>query len=548
MEAERYPALPGSPGSGNQRSRAWDHDRSGSWWAGAALYQVYVRSWRDSDGDGSGDLVGVREKLPYLEWLGVDGIWLSPTMPSEDADWGYDVLDYEGVHPTLGSLKDLDLLIGAGEAQGLAVLLDLVPSHTSSSHPWFVSAQASRTSPFRDYYVWADPSEGGGPPNNWLCETGESAWTLSPATGQYYLHNFLQSQPDLNWWHQGVRDEFARILRFWFDRGIAGFRIDVPHCLLHDRELRDEPVVERSWWAPQGREPMFSKNHPGVHVILKEWRSIARMYKPERLLLGETWVKDVDRLAKFYGEGGDELQLAFNFPLLFSEFSWNGFRAVVEDTLRALPPEGCPVWTGSNHDVSRFPSRWCGGDLRKIRAALALLSLLPGTLVLYYGDELGLADRALSPDEERDPMTAGVVDVFHRDWARTPMPWSRGDNCGFAPAGTVLWLPIVPESGASVAEQMDDPDSVLVMVRELIALREDAGKLVREYEIVDSDEPVWKFRSGRLVVTANLSDSPKPLVGLVGAPCFSSACLRDRADLGTLGPWEVVVEREEGER
>lgn len=550
MEAERDPAAPGHPGVRNKYSQARGDECGGSWWAGAALYQVYVRSWRDSDGDGSGDLVGIREKLPYLKWLGVDGLWLSPTMPSDDADWGYDVFDYEGVHPALGSLEDLDSLIAAGEAHGLAVLLDLVPSHTSSSHPWFVSAQAARTSPYRDYYVWADPSEGGGPPNNWLCETGQSAWTFSSATGQYYLHNFLESQPDLNWWNQGVRGEFARILRFWFDRGVAGFRIDVPHCLLHDRKLRDEPVVERSWWAPQGREPTFSKNRPGVHAILKEWRSIARTYDPERLLLGETWVKDVDRLVRFYGEAGDELQLAFNFPVLFSEFSWTGFRALVEATLEALPPDGCPVWTGSNHDVSRFPSRWCGGDVRKIRAALTVLSLLPGTFVLYYGDELGLTDRALRLDEERDPMTAGVVGVFHRDWARTPMPWSLGKNCGFSLPGAVPWLPIGPEIGASVSEQMGDPDSVLVMVRELLALREDAGKLARDFEVLGGHEPVWKFRSGQVVVSANLSDSPNAVVEVVGTQLFSSVRPRDGAfaDRGVIRPWEVVVERVEVQR
>lgn len=549
MELESGPAIPVDFDLSSKRNRVWGDDRPSTWWAGATLYQVYVRSWRDSDGDGSGDLIGVREKLPYLKWLGVDGIWLSPTMPSDDADWGYDVFNYEGVHPALGSLEDLDGLIADGEAYGLAILLDLVPSHTSSSHPWFVSSQASKRSPFRDYYVWADPSECGGPPNNWLCETGESAWTLSPATGQYYLHNFLPSQPDLNWWNDGVRVEFSRILRFWFDRGVAGFRIDVPHCLLHDRKLRDEPIVERSWWAPQGREPIFSKNQPEVHDILKEWRSISRSYDPERLLLGETWVRDVDRLVSFYGGSDDELHLAFNFPVLFSDLSWTGVRAVVEQTLSALAPESCPVWTGSNHDVSRFPSRWCDGDRRSIRAALTLLSLLPGAFVLYYGDELGLTDRALSPDEERDPMSAGVVGVFHRDWVRTPMPWSRGENCGFSPAGVVPWLPIKPDIGVSVTEQMGDPESVLVMVRELIELRKDAGKLARDFEVLGGDEPVWKFRSGRLVVSANLSDSPKAIDGMVGTRCFSSHRLgaSAQAECGTLLPWEVVVERVEGE-
>ncbi|HEY1616323.1 MAG TPA: alpha-amylase family glycosyl hydrolase, partial [Streptosporangiaceae bacterium] len=216
-------------------------DRQHRWWHGAALYQLYVRSWRDGDGDGYGDLRGIISRLDHLSWLGVDGIWLSPTMPSPDADWGYDVSDYTGVHPGLGTLEDLDELIGAARERGLAVLLDLVPNHTSSAHPWFVEARISRDAVHRAYYVWADAAPGGGPPNNWRDATGQSAWTFDDRTGQFYLHNFLAAQPDLNWWQPAVHREFSEILEFWFRRGVAGFRIDVAHGLYKDAELRDNP-------------------------------------------------------------------------------------------------------------------------------------------------------------------------------------------------------------------------------------------------------------------------------------------------------------------
>ena len=311
------------------------------WWHGATLYQIYVRSWQDTNDDGYGDLNGVTAHLDYLSWLGVDGIWLSPTMPSPDEDWGYDVSDYMGVHPELGTLADLDRLIAEAGQRDLRVLLDLVPNHTSSAHPWFVEAVSDPRSPHREFYVWADPAPDGGPPNNWLAATGAPAWTLDEASGQYYLHNFLPSQPDLNWWNLSVHQAFQDILRFWFDRGVAGFRIDVAQGLYKDAQLRDDPP------APEGEvvrgrfglAQVYSANRPESHGVFRDWRKIAESYPVPRVLLGETWVGNLDALAAFHGQG-DELQLTFNFPFIFSPFTADALSAVVGETLEKLPAGG----------------------------------------------------------------------------------------------------------------------------------------------------------------------------------------------------------------
>ena len=325
------------------------------WWHGAVLYQLYVRSWLDTDGDGYGDLGGVIATLDYLSWLGVDGIWLSPTMPSPDEDWGYDVSGYLGVHPELGTLADMDRLIAEAGKRGMRVLLDLVPNHTSSAHPWFVDASAGKDAGNRDFYVWADPSAGGGPPNNWLDATGSPAWTWHEPTKQYYLHNFLPSQPDLNWWEPRVHEAFGEILRFWFDRGVAGFRIDVAHGLYKDAELRDNPpeLTGNPLAGRFGQQQAYNANRPQTHQVYRDWRRIAESYPAARLLLGETWVADAARLAAFYGDD-DELQLAFNFPFVFAPFAAPGLPAVVAATLAGLPPahvrcgqRRITMWAGS---------------------------------------------------------------------------------------------------------------------------------------------------------------------------------------------------------
>jgi alpha-glucosidase len=473
------------------------------WWQRAVLYQVYVRSFADSDGDGVGDLRGVCDRLEYLEWLGINAIWLSPVTVSPDADWGYDVADYTDVQPVFGGMTALQELVTSAGERDIRVIIDLVPNHTSDRHPWFEEARASRDAPRRDWYVWADPKPDGSPPNNWRSTFGGvPAWTFDERTGQSYLHNFLPDQPDLNWWNEDVRAAFDGILRFWLDRGIAGFRIDVAHGIVKDRELRDNPDPEVS---------TYNANRDDVHEVLRRWRSVVDGYEPERVLLGETWVMELDRLARFYGRGDDELHLAFNFPFTFSDLDAKALRTVVEQTEAALPDKAWPVWMLSNHDIVRFPTRMAGGDERKARAALFLLLALRGTPVLYYGDELGMPQAAIPAERQRD--------MAGRDGARTPLPWNGDWNDP--------WLPTTAQV-ASVAAQRADDASFLAYCRGLIAQRGASTDLSEgDYETLPAPDGVWAFRRGeRTTVAVNLSD--------------------DAAELDDglrLAPWQGVVQR-----
>jgi alpha-glucosidase len=505
------------------------------------LYQVYVRSWLDTNADGYGDLPGVTARLDYLSWLGVAGIWLSPTMPSPDQDWGYDVCDYFGVHPELGTLDDLDALIAEAARRDIKVLLDLAPNHTSSAHPWFVDAVSGPASAHRRFYVWADPAAGGGPPNNWLDATGQPAWARDATSGQYYLHSFLPCMPDLNWWEPAVHDAFAEILRFWFARGVAGFRIDAAHGLYHDASLRDDPPAPGGGrlHSPHGLEQAYSANRPETHGVFRAWRSLADSQSPPRLLLGETWVGDLDRMAAYHGRG-DELQLTFNFPFIFADFTAEALASVVAETLAALPAGECPVWTASNHDISRFPSRWCGGDERKARLALLALSMLPGTLILYYGDEIGMTDLDVPAAARRDQMTAGDEG---RDHARTPMQWDASPSAGFTATGVGPWLPYGNGTSRNVAAQRESPGSMLRLCRDLIALRAAAfGGRIASYQQLPAPAGVWAYRAGGLVVTANLSGQTATLDCEPGPVLASSAgarALRGRA----LAPWAGIIAR-----
>jgi alpha-glucosidase len=526
-------------------------DAQHPWWHGAVLYQLYVRSWLDSDGDGYGDLRGIISRLDHLEWLGVDGIWLSPTMPSPDADWGYDVSDYRGVHPELGTLADLDELIAQAGARGMRVLLDLVPNHTSSAHPWFVDAASGRDAAHRGYYVWADPGPGGGPPNNWLDSTGHPAWTLDDRTGQYYLHNFLPSQPDLNWWQPEVHDEFRRVLEFWFERGVAGFRIDVAHGLYKDAQLRDNPALEERGSELEGRfgqRPVYSSNQPEVHGVYRDWRKIAGEYSPERLLLGETWVADPEALASYYGQN-DELQLAFNFPFVFAGFTAADLSRVVRRTLETAPAGACPVWMASNHDVGRFPSRWAGGSDTRARLGLLVLATLPGAVVLYYGDEIGMPDVAVPPDLQRDEMTLGATDPRgNRDRGRTPMQWDGSRRGGFTTAARP-WLPAGDTAARNVADQRRDPGSTLALGRDLLALRRaEQGGTIAAYEELEVAGGLWAYRVGGLTVAANLSGAPVSWAGPAGEIVLTTAGAGAGSRAGggavTLGPWEGIIARQ----
>jgi len=467
------------------------------WWRGALLYQIYPRSFADSNDDGIGDLPGIRYRLDYLQWLGVDGIWLNPTFPSPNKDWGYDVADYCGVHRDLGTLADLDELIAAAGKRDIRVVLDLVPAHTSNRHPWFEESRSARESPRRDWYIWRNEAD------EQQSVFGGSAWTYDEASAQHYHHLFLSEQPDLNWLNREVRDAFEEILRFWFDRGVAGFRIDVVHQVVKD--------------------PPERANSPQIHELLRAWRRLANGYDPERLLLGETWVLDLHELVTFYGSGVDELQLALNFPFMFAGLDPAALGDVVNRTEALIPPQATPVWALSNHDVVRFPTRICNEDDARARCALLLLLGLRGTSVLYYGDELAMRQVRIPPE--------WVLDVDDRDGARTPMPW--GDVDWRDP-----WLPF-GDNVAGVAEQRADPDSILSFCRDLVALRRARKDLASGgYVSIQGGPGVLAWRRGdETAIALNLSDTVTSLA--LGGEVLLSTKSRD--DASSLGPWEGVV-------
>jgi alpha-glucosidase len=522
------------------------------WWKTGVLYQIYPRSFADANGDGQGDLRGVIDHLDHLEWLGVAGIWLSPVTPSPNADWGYDVSDYCDIHPDFGTLADLDTLVAEAGRRGMQVLIDLVPNHTSDQHPWFVDARRSRTSRCRDWYVWADPKPDGGLPNNWVSSFGGPAWTLDEETGQYYLHNFLPEQPDLNWWNEEVRDEFDRILRFWFDRGIAGFRIDVAHMIVKDAELRDnppatedDPFIVRMF----GQRSEYNANQPEVHEVLRRWRKIADSYSPPRILVGETNVDDVETLVSYYGSGENELHLGFNFSFIEAPYEPAGLPSVVEQTEALFPPGAWPVWTGSNHDVSRFPTRWAQGDPAKMRAALVAMVGLWGTVFLYQGDEIGMTDTTLTREDLKDPVGMRFWPYYAgRDPVRTPMAWSADAGGGFTRPGVTPWLPFGDLRAANVADQRDDPASMLRLTKDLLALRQSSPDL-GEGERVPMAAPagVWAWRRGRgTVVTVNLTGEAVsvPVTGISGTILVSSDRSRDGETVSgslTMAGWEATI-------
>ncbi|MEA2228406.1 MAG: alpha-glucosidase [Solirubrobacteraceae bacterium] len=529
-----------------RRRRAAPHARpadrrASSWWQDGVLYQIYPRSFADSDGDGHGDLQGVRARLGHLKRLGVSGLWLNPTSPSPNADWGYDVSDYCDVHPDFGTLADMDALLADAHDAGIRVLLDLVPNHTSDHHPWFQESRSSRDNAKADWYVWADPAPGGGPPNNWVSMFGGPAWEYEPRRGQFYLRNFTANQPDLNWWCDEVRDEFDRILRFWLDRGVDGFRIDVCQAIVKDRDLRDNPPAtpaDRANVRLRGQRPVYSMNRPEVHDVLRRWRALCETYPHQPILLGETNTHDLEGLARYYGEHtGDELHMAFNFPFMSQEFAPGPIRAIVEHTERTLPRHAQPVWTTSNHDGARFASRWCGDDPRKVRVALMLLLSLRGTPLLYYGDELGLPDVPVAREVARDPLAAGTLPGKDgRDPCRTPMPWDASEHFGFGTAEP--WLPAGDRAGRTVADQDADPRSTLQLTRRLIALRAGEPDLRRApVRFCDAPEGLLVFDRGDLRVILNFSERAHALGD------GEQLAATGPTPGGRLGPWQGVVVR-----
>jgi len=441
------------------------------WWKRGVIYQIYPRSYQDSNGDGVGDLRGIISRLDYVKSLGVEAIWLSPIYPSPMYDFGYDVSNYTGIHPLFGDMDDFDELLREVHRRDMKLLLDLVPNHSSHEHNWFIESRSSTTNPKRDYYIWRDPAPDGGPPNNWLSFFGGPAWRFDGTTGQYYLHQFLPQQPDLNYDNPVVFQEMMRSVRFWLDKGVDGFRIDVIWVIKKDSELRDEP--ENPEW--NGVEKYHSllhvhtQNVPGVHSLIKKMRSVFDEYD-ERVMVGEIYLPIRD-LVQYYGDD-DECHLPFNFSLIRTKWGASTIRDAIVNYEDALPAGAWPNWVLGNHDNHRIATRV---GKHNARVANMLLLTLRGTPTTYYGEEIAMENVPISTDMVQDPFAKNVPEIAHivgRDPERTPMLWDDSPNAGFTEAGVQPWLPVTSEyERYSVMEQEKDGASVLALYRALASLR-----------------------------------------------------------------------------
>ena len=447
------------------------------WWRDAVVYQVYLRSFADANGDGIGDLTGLRSRLPYLAWLGVDALWLTPHYPSGGADGGYDVSDYRNVDPDFGSTDDVRLLVEDAHALGLRVLLDVVPNHTSAKHAWFQSALADPTGPetLRYHFVDVDPDHPEQRPNNWVSLFGGPAWSKTPDGRRWFLHLFAPEQPDLNWRDPMVGDDFEATLRFWLDMGVDGFRVDVAYGLFKDPDLRDNPGTYSPTLFGHGPEQAMTWNQPEVHDVWRRWRAVCDSYDGDRMLVGEVCLADLDEVALYARP--DEMHQSFTFRLIKSGWDAAAFAEAIETALTSLGAVGAPVsWVLGNHDKDRQVTRFGGGTqgLARARAATLLLLSLPGSAYLYAGDELGLPQAVVPDAQKQDPI------FFHsggarpgRDGCRIPMPWNTATGVGFSPDGSdAPWLP-VPTGWADYAAstQIADPTSTLMLYRDALQVR-----------------------------------------------------------------------------
>ena len=493
-------------------------NKNSGWWDGSVGYEIYMRSFADSNGDGVGDLPGVIQKLDYLSWLGVDLVWLTPFYSSPMADFGYDVSDYCGVDPLFGTLEDFDELMEEAHRRELRVIIDLVPNHSSSQHPWFLSSKSSLDNEFRGYYHWRDPGPDGGPPNNWVSHFGGSAWTLDELTGQYFLHLFLPEQPDLNWNNPKVIQEFDEILKFWLGLNVDGFRIDVAQGLVKNMLMPDNPYrfPIRSDMSPRqvfaAFDHRYDLDQTGNLEIFRRWRKLVE--PNDALLLGEVYLRDNDpnRVSRYVGSG-DALHRAFYFAPMHVPWlpqpMWDTFR----DALDAAPVD--LSWALSSHDDPRAPTRLGGGNEGKQRALAysVLLFFLPGLPFLYQGDELGLSSVELDPEDLADPVaTRNTVETDGRDGARSPIPWANAPEMGFT-TGTP-WIPMGGRSYEDTAEYQQETDgSWLMSYKELLKLRKehlDPNAPLRW--VTARDSGVIAFRRGGTISALNVSDCDSEIV------------------------------------
>jgi glycosidase len=527
------------------------------WWQTAVIYQIYPRSFQDSNADGIGDLPGITRRLGYVADLGVDTVWISPFYTSPMADFGYDVADHTDVDPLFGTLDDFDVLLREAHSLGLRVIVDIVPNHTSDQHPWFAESRAARSSAKRDWYMWRDPGADGSAPNNWLSAFGGPAWEWDEPTGQYYLHTFIPQQPDLNWRNPEVVAAMHGVYRFWLDRGVDGFRIDVAHRIMKDPELRDNPpppadreLTFKSMGEYESQLHIHDMAHPDIHDVYRDLRAIVDSYEPPRVTIGEVHLFDLEEWSSYYGRDLDEIHLPFNFTLLYAPWNAAHVRKRVDDIEAALPPDAWPNYVLGNHDEPRLATRF---GAHAVRVAAMLLLTLRGTPTLYYGDELGMEQ--VPVESQQDPWAVREPELG-RDGCRTPMQWDGSPSAGFSEADPEqLWLPLeAAHTRRNVAVQAQEPDSLLTLYRRLLALRRDMPSLNRgDYTPVDSlSNELFVFERShgdeRAWIVLNFGDLPirfnhERLAG--GDPVLSTTLRRPEID-GTglsLAPHEGVIVR-----
>ncbi len=522
------------------------------WWRGSVTYQVYPRSFQDTTGNGIGDLPGITARLDHVASLGVDAVWLSPIFPSPMADMGYDVADYTDIDPLFGTLADFDALVARAHELGLKVIIDQVLSHSSDQNPWFVESRRSRDNAKADWYVWADPRPDGMPPNNWVSVFGGSAWEWDATRRQYYFHNFLKEQPDLNFHNPEVQDTLLNTMRFWLERGVDGFRLDTVNYYFHDPLLRDNPPAKRNDPLPavnpyDMQDHRRAKNRPQNIGFLKRMRALMDEYDGRTLVgeVGETPARAVDIMAR-YTKGRKRLHMAYSFDMLGPEYTAAHFRSRVESFFETAP-DGWPCWSFSNHDVARHVSRWAdhaGSHDDLVRQAAALLLSLRGSVCIYQGEELGLTETELDFEELTDPPGIRFWPEYKgRDGCRTPIPWEAGND--FSGFSTVKpWLPIKPAQAARhVARQEGDPDSALAFYRRMLAFRETRPELrTGDIRFFDTAEPVLAFqrRDGTRSLAAVFNLSPEPrriaIAGLVLAADAPVQAAEFEGDNLVLGP------------
>jgi alpha-glucosidase len=499
------------------------------WWQHAVFYEIYPRSFADSNNDGIGDLKGITFKLDYLKDLGVDAIWISPCYPSPQVDFGYDVSDYENIDPMYGTLADFDNLTAQARQRNIRIIMDFVINHTSDQHPWFLDSKSSKTAAHRDWYIWREGKGPGQPPNNWLSTFGGSAWKFDPTTNQYYYHYFYAAQPDLNWRNPALENAMFDVTRWWYKRGVAGFRLDAVDTMYEVEDLRDNPVLRgKNDYGDPNMEDKYNKKLPEMHQALKRLRRVAD--ESDAVLIGETWTHDVAELREYYGDHNDELQMPMDF--LFTEVKTLSPPEFRRQIAGVEASGGWPVFVISNHDIVRSYNRYGDGvhtdEIAKLMAALYLT--LRGTPIMYYGEEIGMQNNDPKRKEDvKDPKgRTGWPKDIGRDGERTPMQWNDSTNAGFSTA--TPWLP-VPDSYKThnVATELKDPDSILNFYRKLLSMRHTNPALVEgSYIALNQDDPnvisyLRSYKGQAVLVAINMSTTAQNMKFDLAAQGFPPA-------------------------